>query len=286
MFEDEVIGEPGKHPPIFARGLLDHGQEGHGQHDALELVGSRVFQRETQHGERLAGAGRCREREHVRRRRRCFPDCSPKRLAGRQHRGVGLRAGAYPFTHVAIQGIEPGLGVERLPGGAGALVLDVALKMDFGVQKIGIDQTGKQQAHIQHRGDGFSKSALKGYRSGCRRVELKSVGVGTLREPIGIRVAQVQIEWMLHRQFVRRNATQCRRMASLQANVMALDRQRGGNRAMLREGNPGALGPVVKSGVSSCQARLETVGVFPKIMQQAGKRSFVGPACDAGMGFG
>jgi len=208
MFQHEVVREAGKHSPIFARGLFDHRQEGHGEHDALELVGSRVFQSETQHGQRLARtSGRC-EREHAWRRRRCFPSRSPQRFARREHLCIGQGAGAYPFAHVAIQGVETRLGVERWASHARALALGVALEVGFGVEKIGIDQAREQQAHIQHGSDGLGKAALQGDGGGCRRVELEAVGLCALHEPIGIRVTHLQIERMLRCQLIQRHTAQ------------------------------------------------------------------------------
>jgi hypothetical protein len=57
--------------------------------------------------------------------------------------------------------------------------------------------------------------------------------------------------------------------------MVALDRQCAGNGAMSREGNPGALRPVIEPRILAFQPLLESVGVFAQIVQKAGKRGFV-----------
>ena len=49
--------------------------------------------------------------------------------------------------------------------------------------------------------------------------------------------------------------------------MMALNRQRGGDGAVLREGDPGTLRPVIEPGILALQPRLEAFGVLAQVMK-------------------
>ncbi len=173
VLQDEMRREVGEDGAINLGGLFDDGEIGHRQHDASEPVAAGLLQRELEHGQRLARAGGRGKGEAA---GRCLGGLGaghPEGLAGGAHLGSGLCPRANALAQVAIEGDQAGLGIKHQAWGTGAFAGSVACKMCLGIEKVGIDQAGKEHPHVEHGGDGLSPG---GNGLGGGRREVQSVG--------------------------------------------------------------------------------------------------------------
>lgn len=140
MLQHRLLAELAQRLTEHRRVLLDDAGEGNDIDDASQAMTDGMVQREGQRRQRLAPSGRHRQREQPRRAFRLLAHMGQDVGADAVDWRIGAEAG-----QMLIQSCAQFAQCWRLAGTQRWALLDTVVE-GFGIEKVGIDQAGKQHA--------------------------------------------------------------------------------------------------------------------------------------------